>query len=144
MYPILKRETSASHLGDIVIHLTLNSGLVPGASRLKSRCSRAMRRGQFWTSAMLAREIVRSEKKGSMAADPQASSRADSVLQPVADDIASTTSSLLYSLALLHGTDMLFSCARPLRRSAVEMMPRHFNDGSVGSTPRPHARECGE
>jgi hypothetical protein len=70
-----------------------------------------MRRGLFWTSAMLARAIVRLGKKGSMAVDPQASSRADSVLQPITDDIASTTSSLLYSLALLYGTDMLFSCA---------------------------------
>lgn len=93
---------------------------------------------------MLARAIVRSGKKGSIAVDPQAWPLADSVLQPIADDIASTTSSLLYSLALLYGTDMLFSCARPLRRSAVEMMPRHFNDGAVGSTPRPHARERGE
>jgi len=37
VYPILIRETSASHLGDIVIHLTLNSGLVAGASRVEKQ-----------------------------------------------------------------------------------------------------------
>ena len=36
---------------------------------------------------MLARAIVRSGKKGSMAVDPQALSRADSVLQPIVDGI---------------------------------------------------------
>jgi hypothetical protein len=35
VYPILKRHTSVSHLGNIVIHLVFNSGRCPGASRLK-------------------------------------------------------------------------------------------------------------